>query len=318
MVVPWRFRSDECKFSEEDWECLRATIIRSLHINSVGLEGPLAHGTEWDDWFENLLYVGGIGEKYWGEPRGREWIFPRDRTAIQTVLRAQIVEMAGVERSKLKVGKTSETPNPGDGTVNPPAGAILENEPKGCGVAASSNSAIVDPQRRGPGRPKKKSQTPGARTKKHVAIEENSLNPVKRSRVSKGEGTEIAKASENISNSTSDNNTNHNDAFLALRSPAITQTPISGNPGLVFETRLANSQKAKFIYANDTPSLSLFFGKVREKFQLKKEQRIDSIEVEIGTKVFVVDLDEERDWISVIGVAEKTCNTGVGVVVGVV
>jgi hypothetical protein len=222
------------------------------------------------------------------------------------------VEMAGVERSKLKVGKAAETPNPENETVNPPAGAILENEPKGCGDVASSSSATADPQRRGPGRPKKKSQTPGARSKKHIAIEENSLNSVKRSRVSKGEGTEIAKASEN--NSTSDNNTNHNGASLvkALRSPAITPTPISGNPGLVFETRLANSQKAKFIYANDTPSLSLFSEKVREKFQLKKEQKIDSIEVEIGTKVFVVDLDEERDWISVIGVAEKTCNTGIG------
>lgn len=81
MVVPWRFRSDGCKFSEEDWECLRTTIIRSLHLNLVGLGGPLAHGTEWDDWFENLLYAGGIGEKYWGESQGREWIFPRDKTA---------------------------------------------------------------------------------------------------------------------------------------------------------------------------------------------------------------------------------------------
>ncbi|KAH8155267.1 uncharacterized protein LAJ45_00276 [Morchella importuna] len=228
--------------------------------------------------------------------------------------------MAGVERSKLKVGKAAETPNPENETVNPPTGAILENESKGCGVVASSSSALADPQRRGPGRPKKKSQTPGARSKKHIAIEENNLDSVKRSRVSKGEGTEIAKASENISNSTSDNNTSHNGASLAkaLGSPAITPTPISGNPGLVFETRLANSQKAKFIYANDTPSLSLFFEKVREKFQLKKEQKIDSIEVEIGTKVFVVDLDEERDWMSVIGAAEKTCNTGIGVVVGVV
>lgn len=81
MVVPWRFRSDGCRFSEEDWERLRTTIIHSLHRNPIGLEGPLAHGTEWDDWFEDLLDAGGIGEKYWGESQRRGWIFPRDRTS---------------------------------------------------------------------------------------------------------------------------------------------------------------------------------------------------------------------------------------------
>lgn len=81
MVVPWRFRSEGCRFSEEDWERLRTTIIHSLHRNSIGLEGPLAHGTEWDDWFEDLLDARGIGEKYWGESQMRGWIFPRDRTS---------------------------------------------------------------------------------------------------------------------------------------------------------------------------------------------------------------------------------------------
>lgn len=246
---------------------------------------------------------------------------------IQTILRAQVVEMAGVERGKLKVVRAAETPTSenAEEELGLPTNTTFRKEldaaNQGDGMI-DSNTAITDPQRRGPGRPRKKPQTPGARSKKHVAIEESTSSSAKRSRVSKGgeEAENMKTATEVVSNDPGVSNVNNHNRPIAaknLRSPAATPTPPSANTGLVFETRLANSQKTKFIYATDAPSLSLFSKKVREKFQLRKEQKIESIEVEIGAKVFVVDLKEERDWLAVIGAAEKSGDSGVGVEVGV-
>lgn len=244
---------------------------------------------------------------------------------IQTILRAQVVEMAGVERGKLKVVRAIGTSTSGNSeeVFDPPIDVISPEEldAKGDGIRNSS-SVATDSQRRGPGRPKKIPQIPGVRSKKHVAIEESTPSSAKRSRVSKGEeaenikpGTQTDPDDPGISNA---NNYNLPAAVKNLRSPATTPAPANASTGLVFETRLTSSQKTKFIYATDTPSLSLFFKKVREKFQLRKEHKIESIEVEIGTKVFVVDPKEERDWLAVIRAAEKNGDSGVSVVVGVV
>lgn len=246
---------------------------------------------------------------------------------IQTILRAQVVEMAGVERGKLKVVRAIGTSTSGnlEEVFDPPIDVISPEELDATGQGdriGNSSSAATDSQRRGPGRPKKIPQIPGVRSKKHVAIEERTPSSAKRSRVSKGEeaenikpGTQTDPNDPGISNA---NDYNLPAAVKNLRSPATTPAPANASTGLVFETRLTSSQKTKFIYATDTPSLSLFFKKVREKFQLRKEHKIESIEVEIGTKVFVVDPKEERDWLAVIRAAEKNGDSGVSVVVGVV
>lgn len=231
--------------------------------------------------------------------------------------------MAGVERGKLKVVRAVETPTSenAEEELDPPIYVIsreeLDTTGQGDGIT-NSNPTATDPQRRGPGRPRKIPQIPGVRSKKHVAIEENTASSTKRSRVSKGEEVEIIK-----SGIQTDPVSNANDhippvAVKNLRSPATTPAPTNASTGLVFETRLDSSQKTKFIYATDAPSLFLFFKKVREKFQLRNEHKIESIEVEVGTKVFVVDPSEERDWLAVIRAAEKNGDSGISVVVGVI
>lgn len=243
---------------------------------------------------------------------------------IQTILRAQVVEMAGVERGKLKVVRAAETPTSenADEELDPPIDAIPRGELDATGQGNSitnGNPTATNPQYRGPGRPRKPTQTPGVKSKKHVAIQESTPSSAKRSRVSKGEEAGTIKpgiqTDPGVSNAYDQNQpvTVEN-----LRSPTTTPTPTNANTGLVFETRLDNSHKTKFIYATDAPSLSLFFKKVREKFQLRNEHKIESIEVEVGTKVFVVDLREGRDWLAVIRAAEKNGDSGVSVVVGVI
>lgn len=243
---------------------------------------------------------------------------------IQTILRAQVVEMAGVERGKLKVAKAIETLTSEnvEEVFDPPIDVISSEELDATGqgdVIRNGNPTATDFQRRGPGRPKKITQIPGMRSKKHVTIEESTQNSAKRSRVSKGEAENIkpgAQADSSDPGVSGANNHNRPVTVKNLRSPATTPAPTNASTGLVFETRLTSSQKTKFIYATDTPSLSLFFKKVREKFQLRKENKIESIEVEIGSKVFVVDPKEERDWLAVIRAAEKNGDSGVSVVVG--
>lgn len=241
---------------------------------------------------------------------------------IQTILRAQVIEMAGVERGKLKVVRAAETPTSenADEEFDPPIDVIPREELDATGQddsIANGNPAATDPQYRGPGRPRKPTQTPGVRSKKHVAIQESTPSSAKRSRVSKGEEAEAIKTGIQTDPGVS-NAYNQPITVENLRSPATTPAPTNASTGLVFETRLDSSQKTKFIYATDAPSLFLFFKKVREKFQLRNEHKIESIEVEVGTKVFVVDPSEGRDWLAVIRAAEKNGDSGVSVVVGVI
>lgn len=100
---------------------------------------------------------------------------------------------------------------------------------------------------------------------------------------------------------------------LPLSPPA--PTPALVSSPIVLETRLTTSPKLKFIYTTDTPSLSRFLERVRQKWMLSETQRVCSIEIEMGDKVFDVDLGEERDWRVVMGIMEKW---GEGVGVGVV
>lgn len=246
------------------------------------------------------------------------------RGRIQTILRAQVIEMAGVERGKLKVVRAAETPTSenADEELDPPIDVIPREELDATGQDDSitnGNPTATDPQHRGPGRPRKPAQTPGVRSKKHVAIQESTPSSAKRSKVSKGEEVETIKPGIQTDPGVS-NAYDHNQPVTVenLRSPATTPAPTNASTGLVFETRLDSSQKTKFIYATDAPSLFLFFKKVREKFQLRSEHRIESIEVEVGTKVFVVDTREGRDWLAVIRAAEKNGDSGVSVVVGVI
>lgn len=85
--------------------------------------------------------------------------------------------------------------------------------------------------------------------------------------------------------------------------------------GLVFQTRLAGSNKIKFIYSSDTSSLPKFIRKVREKFGLGRYKTIVNIEAEIGGKVYVVDLRDERDWQQIVTIAGKS--NGVEIVVAI-
>lgn len=234
--------------------------------------------------------------------------------------------MAGVERGKLKIVRATETPNSenAEEEPDPPIDVISRDGPDATGQGdgiTNNNPAATDSQRRGPGpdRPRKNSQIPGGRSKRHVAIEENAPSSAKRFRVAKGEsinsGTQTDPNDPGVGNA---NDHNRPSAMKNLRSPATTPAPAGASTGLVFETRLVSSQKTKFIYATDTPSLSLFFKKVREKFLLRNEHEIESVEVEIGTKVFVVDPKEERDWLAVVRAAGRNGDSGVSVVVGII
>lgn len=78
------------------------------------------------------------------------------------------------------------------------------------------------------------------------------------------------------------------------------------SPKLVFETRLEPSNKAKLIYAADTPCLPQFLQRVREKWCLQEKDRVGSFDIEIGGKVFEVDPSEERDWVFVLETATQS------------
>jgi hypothetical protein len=78
------------------------------------------------------------------------------------------------------------------------------------------------------------------------------------------------------------------------------------------------SLKTKIIYSSDTPTLQLFLDKVHKKFGLSPDQRATNVEVEIeGGKTYVVDLEDDRDWLAVQEIAKSTGAAMVGVVVDV-
>lgn len=84
--------------------------------------------------------------------------------------------------------------------------------------------------------------------------------------------------------------------------PALTATepPPTAAPHLsqrVFETKLADTNQSRLIYASQTPTLALFLDKVHEKFTLKAHQQVQGINVWTGADFITVDLDEERDWV---------------------
>lgn len=102
---------------------------------------------------------------------------------------------------------------------------------------------------------------------------------------------------------------------LTPATPSVSAIMPASSP-LVLETRLTTSPKMKFIYAADTPSLSHFLERVRQKWMLSEAQRVCSVEVEMGSKIFDVDLREERDWGVVLGIMES-CGENIGVAIGV-
>lgn len=94
--------------------------------------------------------------------------------------------------------------------------------------------------------------------------------------------------------------------------------PLLREVGLDFtlETTIEGHCKIRLMYGADIPSLAHLVKMIREKHHLQPGQKIQSIKVKIGHKVFNVDLAEKRDWGYIAGVVaggEKTAGMIVSV-----
>lgn len=66
----------EAGFPQDEWALLLAEVKADLRDpeNSIGLGGPSRYGQAWEEWVDDYI-DSGVGEKYWGEGKGRMWDF---------------------------------------------------------------------------------------------------------------------------------------------------------------------------------------------------------------------------------------------------
>lgn len=195
-------------------------------------------------------------------------------------------------------------------TPDAPTSIVQESAtPDAAGTTPSSRSVATDTPRRGPGRPRKKTpvNSPPATSAagKRPATGDHPASvvaptPAKRSR--RMSAASRAQQQQQQQQQTAP-------TFVVPSRPPF---------GLILETRVGPDSKTKIIYASDTPTLPLFLEKVRQKFSLPADQSVNSVEVEVdGGKTYVVDLEDERDWLAVQEIAKNSGSTMIGVIVGV-
>lgn len=92
----------------------------------------------------------------------------------------------------------------------------------------------------------------------------------------------------------------------------ISQSAWVPRPPVIFSTRVTTVKNPdmayKFVYTEESPSLPVFLEEVHRKHKLVPAQKISNLRVQVGDKLFTIDLDSpERywDWDVIMGISGK-------------